>query len=416
MPLPPRETSIWDASAPAAWPDAPSEMTVTTLLEIEACPRRWALLAAAYPELWSRRGYPPRVTLAALGGTVVHLALERITKAFVEAGCGSVQDPAAVEVMRTLGGYTKIIGDCIQEVQARAATNPRALRVADFINRSLRAQVPDLRARTQRLLSGVRVPDVRAPRAQLQQEGRSVSRAPLGEGIYAELELRAPSLKWKGKADLLVISPTSCGLTDFKTGAPDQAHEFQLQVYALLWSRDSELNPSARRADRLNVAYSSGQREIAVPDEARLKEVEDEVLARRDAAVRAVSHYPPEARPSPEHCGYCAARHLCNEYWDVYLEAQGQRQSDRRFGDLEVTVIGRHGPASWDAVADVSGWLPRGKAVVLRTSDELSLQRSQRLRVIDAGITVDEDEAQPAVATVGVLTEIYSVPGLRTCS
>ena len=148
-----------------------------------------------------------------------------------------------------------------------------------------------------------------------------------------------------------------------------------------------------------------------MPDETRLKEVEDEVLTRRDAAVRAVSHHPPVARPSPEHCGYCAARHLCSEYWDVYLGAQGQQQSDRRFGDLEVTVIGRHGPASWDAVADVSGWLPRGKALVLRTGDELSLERRQRLRIIDAGITVDEDEAQPAVVTVGVLTEVYSVPG-----
>jgi len=411
MPLLSRDTSIWDARPPAAWPEVPREMTVTTLLEIESCPRRWALLAAAYPGLWSGRGYPPRVTLAALGGTVVHLALERITKALVEAGCGSVQDPAAVEVMRTLGGYTKIIGDCIQAVQARAATNPRALRVADFINRSLRAQVPDLRARTQRLLSGVRVPDVRVSRAQPQQSGRNANRTPLGEGIYAELELRVPTLKWKGKADLLVIAPTSCELTDFKTGAPDQAHEFQLKVYALLWSRDSELNPSGRRADRLNVAYSSGQREVAAPDETRLKEVEHEVLARRDAANRSVSHHPPEARPSTEHCGYCAARHLCSEYWDVHLKAHGQQQSDRKFGDLEVTVIGRHGPASWDAVSEVSGWLPPGKAVVLRTSDDMSLQRSQRLRIVDAGITVDDDEAQPAVVTVGVLTEIYSVAG-----
>ena len=411
MPQPPKEPSIWDARTPGAWPDAPSEMTVTTLLEIENCPRRWALLAAAYPRLWSGRGYPPRVTLAALGGTVVHLAIERIIKAFVESGCGSVQDPAAVEVMRTLGGYTKIIGDCIQEVQARAATNPRALRVADFIDRSLRAQVPDLRARTQRLLSTVRVPGVRVSRARPQQAGRNVSRGPLGEGIYAELELRAPTLQWKGKADLLVISPTSCVLTDFKTGAPDQAHEFQLQVYALLWSRDSERNPSGRRADRLNIAYSSGQREVSVPNDTRLKEVENEILARRDAAVRAVSHHPPEARPSTEHCGYCAARHLCSEYWDIYLEAHGQQQSDRRFGDLEVTVIGRHGPASWDAVAERSGWLPPGKAVLLRTSDDLSLQRSQRLRIVDAGITLDEDAAQPAVATVGVLTEVYSVLG-----
>jgi hypothetical protein len=408
MPLP-KDAIIWDARLPAAWPDVPSEMTVTTLLEIETCPRRWALLAAAYPELWSGRGYPPRVTLPALGGTVVHLALERITRALVEAGCGSVQDPAAVQVMRTLGGYTKIVNDCIQTVQARAATNPRALRVADFINRSLRAQVPDLRARTQRLLSSVRVPEVHLSRTQPRQTGRGAHRAPLAEGIYAELELRVPTLRWKGKADLLVITPASCEITDFKTGAPDQAHEFQLQVYALLWSRDSDLNPSGRRADRLNVTYSSGQREVAAPAEPRLKEVEHEVLARRDAAIRSVSHHPPEARPSSEHCGYCAARHLCGAYWDVQLKTHGQQQTDRRFGDLEVTVTGRHGPASWDAVAEVSGWLPHGKSVVLRTSDDLSLQRNQRLRILDAGITVDDDEAQPAVVTVGALTETYSV-------
>jgi hypothetical protein len=135
------------------------------------------------------------------------------------------------------------------------------------------------------------------------------------------------------------------------------------------------------------------------------------VVARRDAAIRSVSHHPPEARPSSEHCGYCAARHLCGVYWDVQLETHGRQRTDRRFGDLEVTVTGRHGPASWDAVAEVSGWLPRGKSVVLRTSDDLSLHRNQRLRIVDAGITVDEDEAQPAVVTLGALTEIYSVTG-----
>jgi hypothetical protein len=66
------KVSIWTAAAPAAWPAAPAEMTVTTLGGIESCPRRWALGAAHNPELWSGRGYPPRVQLGALSGTVVH--------------------------------------------------------------------------------------------------------------------------------------------------------------------------------------------------------------------------------------------------------------------------------------------------------------------------------------------------------
>jgi len=42
---------------------------------------------------------------------------------------------------------------------------------------------------------------------------------------------------------------------------------------------------------------------------------------------------------------------------------------------------------------------------------EQATDRNERLRIVDAGITVDEDEAQPAVVTVGVLSEIYSVSG-----
>lgn len=149
----PERSSLWTANPPATWPDAPAEMTVTTLAEIEACPRQWALNAAEYAGLWAGRGYPPRVQLRALAGTVVHLVLERITMAFVRAGCPSVHDAAAPEVMRNLGGYSKVVNDCIDRVLERLATNPRTTSVIDYASRSLRAQVPDLRARADDVLS-----------------------------------------------------------------------------------------------------------------------------------------------------------------------------------------------------------------------------------------------------------------------
>src|ERR1051325_11146603 len=77
----------WSVISPVAWPEAPVQMTVTTLVEIEACPRRWALSRAAYPELWPGQGYPPRVQIGALAGNVVHSTLEVITTALIEAGC-----------------------------------------------------------------------------------------------------------------------------------------------------------------------------------------------------------------------------------------------------------------------------------------------------------------------------------------
>jgi hypothetical protein len=198
-------------------------------------------------------------------------------------------------------------------------------------------------------------------------------------------------------------------LTDFKTGAPDEAHDFQLQVYALLWSRDSELNPSGRRANQLTVVYSGGQRRIAVPTDIRLQELEREMVARRDAAVTALSRNPPEARPTAENCAYCPARHLCGEYWTSQAKSHPGQEVGRGFGDLEVTVTRRHGPASWDAEADVSSRFPRGRSVLLRTSDEIQLRPGQRLRVLDAGFGAEASEEEPVVVTIGSLSEVYSV-------
>jgi len=413
---PPDHPSPWEATPPDRWPAPPSDMSVTTLLEIEACPRRWALMAAPYPTLWSGRGYPPRITVASLGGTVVHLAIERITRAFVEAGCSSSAEPAAVQVMRALGGYTGILNDCIQVVHTRVLSNPRASRIGDQITRSLRAQVPELRSRTQALISTVQVNDGLGAGSQHARPSSTgtpalpgAGRAPLTAGAYSELELRVPSLGWKGRTDLLVLTEKSCHLTDFKTGAMDQAHDFQLQVYALLWSRDSELNPSGRRADRLTVAYSSGQREVPAPTDVKLQELEREIVERRDAAVSALSRVPPAARPTAENCGYCSARQLCGEYWEWQLQSPTGQENNDSFGDLEVTIARRHGPASWDATAEASARFPRGRAILLRTSDDLQLRPGQRLRILNAGFGVGLKDEEPAVVTLGSFSEIFSV-------
>ena len=400
---------LWIADAPVTWPAAPAEMTVTTLREIQSCTRRWALSASHYPELWNGRGYPPRVQLGALSGTVVHLALEVITRALVRAGCQSLRDPTAFQVLRGLGGYTKVVNDCIDRALSRLSGNPRAQRVLEFTSRSLRAQVPELRARAQTMLCGVsfsRIPVRHAagntPRA----------RGPLTMGAFPEIELRAEEIGWKGKADLLVLSSDACEITDFKTGASDEGHEFQIQVYALLWSRDGDLNPHRRRADRLLLAYGGEVVEVAAPTDSELDELEILLRARRDAAHNAVSHRPPEARPNPQNCRYCGVRQLCDEYWTAETQRQMlQEGEDRRFGDIEVTVTDRHGPLSWDTRVELSRDIPAGRSAVIRTNGDFEFRSGDRLRVLDAALTIDdEDSAQPAVITLGTLSEAYAVP------
>ena len=133
---------------------------------------------------------------------------------------------------------------------------------------------------------------------------------------------------------------------------------------------------------------------------------------RRGAAHEAVSHHPPEARPDPKNCRYCGVRQLCDEYWTAETQRRMvQEGEDRRFGDVEVTVTGRHGPSSWDARVELSRDVPTGKSAVIRTSGDLELSPGDRLRVLGAAhIMDDEDQAQPAVITLGTLSEAYAVP------
>ena len=274
--------SYWRVHRPSAWSKAPTEMTVSALRDIEACPRRWALNAATYDGLWQGRGYPPRLRLGSLSGSVIHLALETVLDALATSSCGSITDPAAVNVLKSLGGYTKVLNDCITRVLSAFSGNPRAVRLLEAGDRSLRSQLPKLRTATQTLVGRVRLS------ARARPTGFATSERPptsLPEGTHLELVLRAPNMGWKGKADLLTCSRYSCEIVDFKTGVADDSHRFQLQVYAVLWSRDQNLNPNGRLATQLTLAYPTGDVDVAVPSPPAFAALERDLFAR----VRAVA-------------------------------------------------------------------------------------------------------------------------------
>lgn len=401
-------TLLWTTRTPATWPGAPGEMTVTTLAEIEACPRRWALGAAEYPAVWSGRGYPPRYQPSALAGTVVHLTLETITRELVRAACSSVQDSKASQVMRDLGGYTKIVHGCIDRVLDRLAHNPRAAPLLEDAARTLRAQVSESRMRVQTILCRVGLP---VPPAAAAEGSGPRRRGPLGLGAYPEIELRAQRIGWKGRADLLFLSDNGCEISDFKTGAQEDGHRFQIQVYALLWRADEELNPTRRRADRLVLRYGGVDVEVPAPTASQLDDLERDLVARRNAALRAVSERPPEARPTVKNCHFCGVRQLCAEYWDAVVQWNlAANRADHLFTDAELTVTARHGPSSWDAIIELSPNAAAGRPAVLRTKGHHEFQPGDRLRVLDAAVTLDaEDHEQPVVITLGALSEAYAV-------
>jgi hypothetical protein len=396
------------AEVPVSWPPPPEEMTVTAYEEINTCPRRWALRTADYPDLWQGQGYPPKLQVHAVKGSAVHLAVETITRKLILAGCPSVQDPRATSVLKELGGYTKIVTDCVQRILKRFADNPRSTRLMDSAERALRGQTPDMRMRVQSILARLRLPPL--PEVHEHSGVASVKvRRPLTIGAYPEVELRAPRIRWKGKADLLVITNEICEITDFKTGAPDEAHRFQVQMYALLWSLDDELNPTHRAVSRLVLAYSTGDVEVGLLREDQLRVFEKDLLERRESADAALALQPPEARPTLESCRFCGVRHLCDVYWSQDNQV-GRPRSEARFSDAQLTILRRHGPMSFDAVLEPTADSVIGKSALLRVQESLELEPGRCFRVLDAGIAVDSDDtAQPVIVTLAMFSEIYAV-------
>ncbi|MEK6701640.1 MAG: PD-(D/E)XK nuclease family protein [Planctomycetota bacterium] len=401
--MPNSRPARWTTSPPAAWPTAPVDLTVSALGEIEACPRRWALNAASYPDLWASRGYPPRVRSRSLAGSLVHTVLETVTRELVQAGCPTVQDASAIGVLQALGGFSKIIAASITQMIERLALNPRTAPHIDQIARTLRAQTGELRVRVQMMLSRRQLPPSQGPRA----PGSSTLRArtALAVGAYCELELRAPSIHWKGKADLLTLTPSLCELTDFKTGERSENHDFQLVTYALLWSLDSELNPSKRLVDRLVLVYSDGDVATPAPTGQVLDEFERQLVERSERARLSLTQLPPPARPGTETCRYCGVRQLCDEYWqsaDMLIV-----DSEKRFGDVEATLSKRHGPTSWDIVIESVASRPNG---LLRTAVGVVFKPGDRVRLLDAALKLpDAESGEPIVITLGALSEVFSV-------
>lgn len=91
------------------WSELPQWFSFSSILEAEICPLRWSLKRAVYPDLWEERGYPDSFNTTMLAGTVVHESLEIIIRALNDKGCTSIQTPEAVEILRSLGGYSAVI-------------------------------------------------------------------------------------------------------------------------------------------------------------------------------------------------------------------------------------------------------------------------------------------------------------------
>jgi hypothetical protein len=413
---------VWYARPPKARPSEPAWMSVSTLLNIEACPRRWSLSLSEYPDIWDRTGYPPKPYLATLAGQVIHEALELITKSLDQAGCSSTHDPQFVTVLRNLGGFTRIVETKIEQLASSLSVNPRAQNTLGQVAARMRAKLPELRTRLQMLIGKLQIQS--GERTTQKSKMRLAPRMPLSVGMHAEVELRADTLRWHGFVDLINLSEEACEIIDFKTGEPNQDHEFQAHVYNLLWSLDSDLNPTGRPVDRLLLSYFDNEVEITGLDESTLGSLEDELVNRTENALNLISQEPPQARPSFHNCRFCPVRQICDDYWIAATQRkitaemieQSSINQQTTCADFEVTLRERQSLTTWLGDVIVGATVSPGTSVYVQFSDtNISLLKvldiGKRLRLVEANlINQTDDQNSPEWCIIlNTMSEAYLV-------
>jgi RecB family exonuclease len=373
-----------------AWPSLPNIWSYSSLKEAEECPRRWMLHRASYPGVWERAGYPQRPVPSAQRGEVIHRVLEIILREFHEARCESLASPCAVEVLRRLGGYSKLIDQVIDDQLGHLNGNPRATDRIASLRSALRAQVPDIRQRVQAVVARSTIIRTGAVHAPGQHQAQ---RRPLGQGSYPEVELRAPDLRMLGRADLLTLAEGACTITDYKTGSPNEHHAEQLEMYAVLWSRDTEINPNGVPVAELVISYATHDVMLTAPTDVESAILAERLRTRIVEAESQLGMRPPEAKPDADMCGLCDVRHLCNDYWKALSpgNAIAELGQEPTFIDCEGTIVSQNGPRSWMMRVE-----PTSIIALVRTPTEAPVFREgDGVRLL--GVVASRDDDSDAV-------------------
>jgi hypothetical protein len=396
-------------SSDGYWPEPPDIFSYSTLREIERCPNQWMLRRAHFPDIWNGHGYPDLPSLPALFGKVLHSTLETVIAALVECGCDNSSSPEAVDVLRTLGGFTAIITSTIAVIDSALESNPRsAHRAAGFVQ-GLGARTPELRRRAQAMLARTRLVSRRTERSP--DTATKANSRPLGNGSHAEVLLRANEIGWVGRVDLLTVDDDACQIVDYKTGAEHETHREQVRVYALLWSLDETRNPNGRLATELVVAYPDRDEHVEAPDEAELQAIRANIETRTLAARGELAQRPPHATPHLETCPFCPVRHLCESYWVLLGEAAPSTSTAPvdGFGDFELIVSERNGPRSW--LCHSTGQVSEHDAeriLVFARNQQFSLEPGAKVRLLNGRFHRDPEERTVTV-TVGEASEIHTL-------
>ena len=121
--------------------------SASTLNEIEECPKRFALRRASFPEIWSRAGFPNRISAAQVKGIVVHEVVSMIMNSVQNSS--ELAEKSVMSFLKERGGYLELLKIILDKELLSANSNPRADLMVEAIKREILADLSELRGQVQ---------------------------------------------------------------------------------------------------------------------------------------------------------------------------------------------------------------------------------------------------------------------------
>jgi len=384
-------------SKPANFSGEHRVWSASTLNEVEECPKRFALRRASFPEIWSRSGFPNRISAAQIKGIVVHEVVSMIMNSVQESS--ELPKMSVISFLKEQGGYLELLKITLEKELSMASSNPRAELMVDSIRREIMTDLSELRGQVQYFVkeSINKLPEVssRIDNVEGSDIASTMHQIP---PIISEYKIIDSEFPIEGYLDLLITNEDIDHIIDYKTSKTiHEEYWEQLSLYAWLWNRSSKnLRKSDCRIEVISGANLSESRVIKVED---LPAIQKNVLNRIHGAEESITGEI-SAKPSIDACRFCAVKVLCSPYWNM-----NENQSiEAKWSDMRISTMENLGGNAW-RVSILSDDTPA--MLIVGDRDDGSIAIGQEFRLLNA--YKSEDEETGVVIRLSQNSEIFRV-------
>ena len=371
--------------------------SASTLNEVEECPKRFALRRASFPEIWSRAGFPNRISAAQVKGIVVHEVVSMIMNSVQNSS--ELAETSVMSFLKERGGYLELLKIVLEKELLSANSNPRAELMVESIKREILSDLSELRGQVQYFVKeSINKLPAASSRVENEEINEMASTTFQIPPINSEYKIVDSEFPIEGYLDLLLTNEVIDHIIDYKTSKTIHDEYWdQLSLYAWLWYRSAKnLRKGDCRIEVISGANLSESRIIKIED---LPTIQMNVLDRIENAEQSITGEV-AAKPSIDSCKFCAVKVLCNPYWNM----NENQSTEAKWSDMRIRTIGSLGGNAW-SVSILSDDTPA--MLIVGDRDDGSIEIGQELRLLNA--YKNEDEETGAVIRLSQNSEIFRV-------